>query len=373
MKCGIIGLPNVGKSTLFNCLTSLKAPAENYPFCTVEPNVGRVSVPDVRLQELSQVFHSEKVIPASLEFVDIAGLIQGAHKGEGLGNHFLSHIRDVHALLHVVRVFKATHIAHTEQSIDPLRDIQLIDTELLLADVASLEKKQQKLLKAAKGVSNKSAQIELSLVEKLIHWLLKEEKPAREYCPQSNEVSYFHSLRLLTAKPVLYVCNIDDDNSENSKDIKLLCDRYSEHSVLTICAQAEAISTQSLKSFDPVAVSVNEQISKSSHDLLVARAPSGLARLIQKAYALLGLITFFTAGKTETRAWTISQGTTARAAAGKIHSDFEKKFIKAEVYSFIHMRKFQSVDALRQAGKYRLEGQNYVVQDGDVILFKFNR
>ena len=208
----------------------------------MEPNVGRVLVPDARLQELSHIFHSEKVIPASLEFVDIAGLIQGAHKGEGLGNHFLSHIRDVHALLHVVRVFKAAHISHTEQSIDPLRDIQLIDTELLLADVASLEKKQQKLIKAAKGISNKRSQIELSLVEKLIHWLLKEERPARAYCPQLNEVPYFHSLRLLTAKPVLYVCNIDDDNLENNKDIKLLCDRYSEHSVLTICAHTESKS-----------------------------------------------------------------------------------------------------------------------------------
>ena len=347
MKCGIIGLPNVGKSTLFNLLTSLKAPAANYPFCTVDPNIGRVSVPDKRLNILAQIFQSEKIVPTNLEFVDIAGLIRGAHKGEGLGNHFLSHIRDVDALLHVVRAFEDPQITHTEQTINPLRDIELINTELLLADIATCEKKQEKLIKSSKAKSKTEATTELILVKKILKILL-EEKPASKYAPEKTELAYFNSLRLLTAKPVLYVCNISERVS-NPLKLNIL----PVHSVLNICIGAEG--------------------NNSSKDSLSKKSISPLECLIQKAYALLNLITFFTAGKTESRAWTIEKDTTARKAAGKIHSDFEKKFIKAEVYSFADMEELKSIESLRQAGKYRLEGQNYLVQDGDVMLFKFNR
>ena len=362
MKCGIIGLPNVGKSTLFNRLTSLKAPAENYPFCTVDPNIGRVAVPDARLLFLSKIFQSEKTISASMEFVDIAGLIKGAHKGEGLGNQFLSHIRDVHALLHVVRMFKDEHISHTEQNIDPVRDIQLIDTELLLADVALLEKKKAKLLKLVK-TGDKNLKAELSLVEKLLNFLLKTEKPARHYVPEVTEQVFFDSFRLLTAKPVLYVCNTDSD-AKNRPEINLE-KKYSAEKVLVLSARQEAGMDRK--------PSAREMPSSSAVHTDSASSQFGLKALIQKAYALLGLITFFTAGGKESRAWTIVKGTQARRAAGKIHSDFEKKFIKAEVYSVQDMEQFKSVEALRRAGRFRLEGQHYIVQDGDVILFKCNR
>ncbi len=345
MKCGIIGLPNVGKSTLFNCLTSLKAGAKNYPFCTIEPNRGMVKVPDFRLDELSRVFQSEAIIPASLEFVDIAGLIEGAHKGEGLGNRFLNHIRDVQVLLHVVRVFFDRDISHVQNTIDPLRDIQLIDTELLLSDGETIEKRMENLKKSNKGSVAKAFQIEMSLLKKLHTLILKEEKPARCYQPLKEEKIYFNQLGLLTSKPVLYVCNmdnVDDTNSNQSKKmIQTLESQYSKDCVFKICA-----------------------ISKENKH-------RGLNELIQKAYHLLDLITFFTAGAKESKAWTIKKNTLAPKAGGKIHSDFEKGFIRAEVYSFQDFKTLQSEKSLRANGKYRQVGRDYRVQDGDVMLFKF--
>ena len=362
MKCGIVGLPNVGKSTLFNCLTCLKAPASNYPFCTVQPNIGLVQVPDARLEVLNKIFQPKKTIPANMEFVDIAGLIQGAHKGEGLGNRFLSHIREVDALLHVVRVFKNEDITHVQGNINPLRDIELIETELLLADVETLEKKKEKLLKALKGKQDKELKIEFSLVEKLIELLLKKEKPAKDYQPNPDEQDLFDKLQLLTAKPYLYVCNTDEESFEkDSKMIQELKTTYKEDRILQICADMEAQITN-LDSYE------------EKQDFLSALGwqDTGLNRLIKKSYQLLGLITFFTAGKKEVRAWTISKNTTADKAAGKIHSDFQKGFIKAEVYSFDDLQKLGSEKAIKEAGKYRQEGRNYIVQDGDIVFFKFN-
>lgn len=361
MKCGIIGLPNVGKSTLFNCLTALKAPAENYPFCTVDPNIGRVNVPDARLDKLARIFEPEKVTPTSMEFVDIAGLIPGAHKGEGLGNRFLSHIREVNALIHVVRVFENKDIAHTQGHIDPLRDIQLIETELLLADIESLEKKKEKLIKLFKSNKNKELKTELTLIENLIHLLLNEEKPAKEYSPEKEEEIYFQNLHLLTAKPCLYVCNTDEQKVNNTVSIENIKNKYGANAVLPISASLEAQITE-----------LDSEKEKQEFLTALNLTESGLNRLIKSSYYLLNLITFFTAGKKEVRAWTISKGTKAPEAAGKIHSDFQRGFICAEVYSFEDLKTAQSEKALKESGKYRQEGKEYIVKDGDVLLFRFN-
>ncbi|MDE0118518.1 MAG: redox-regulated ATPase YchF [Bdellovibrionales bacterium] len=364
MKCGIIGLPNVGKSTLFNCLTSLKAPAENYPFCTVDPNVGRVSVPDLRLTELARIFEPEKVTPTSIEFVDIAGLLPGAHKGEGLGNRFLSHIKEVDALIHVVRVFGNENISHVQGGIDPIRDIQLIETELLLADVESLEKKKEKLIKLSKGSKDKELKIELSLTEKLLHLLLDKETPAHQYKPEKEEKTHFRNLRLLTSKPCLYICNVDEsfyEERNSSPLIKGIKDKYGSDIVLSICASLEAQITE-----------LDSEEEKQEFLTTLNLTESGLSRLIKCSYQRLNLITFFTAGKKEVRAWTVSKGSSAPVAAGKIHSDFQKGFIKAEVYSFVDMQTALSEKALKESGKYRQEGKEYIVQDGDVIFFRFS-
>ena len=363
MKSGIIGLPNVGKSTLFNCLTSLKAPAENYPFCTVDPNTGRVNVPDSRLNTLAKIFQPEKVTPTNMEFVDIAGLIPGAHKGEGLGNRFLSHIREVDALVHVVRVFEDKNISHTQGSVDPLRDIQLIETELILADIEVLEKKQEKLLKLSKSPlsGGKELNLKLSLTEKLLNLLLKEEKPAHTYKSEKEEKKYFKELCLLTAKPCLYVCNTDEKGLEKApQQIEKIKSKYGADSVLTLCAFLEAQM-----------ISWKESEKKEFLSSLNQKEPS-LNKLIKHSYYLLNLIIFFTAGKKEVRAWTLAKGSKAPAAGGKIHSDFEKGFIRAEVYSFSDLKKAGSEKALKTAGKYRQEGKDYTVQDGDIILFRFN-
>ena len=361
MKCGIIGLPNVGKSTLFNCLTALKAPAENYPFCTVDPNIGQVNVPDTRLDELARIFEPKKITPTSMEFVDIAGLIPGAHKGEGLGNRFLSHIREVQALIHVVRVFENKDISHTQGHIDPLRDIQLIETELLLADIESLEKKKEKLIKIFKSTKDKELKTELTLIENLIHLLLNEEKPAKEYSPEKEEEIYFQNLHLLTAKPCLYVCNTDEQKTENKTSIENIKNKYGADVVLPICASLEAQITE-----------LDSEKEKQEFLTALNLKESGLDRLIKSAYRLLSLIIFFTAGKKEVRAWTISKGAKAPEAAGKIHSDFQKGFICAEVYSFEDLKVAQSEKNLKESGKYRQEGKEYIVKDGDVVLFRFN-
>ena len=362
MKCGIVGLPNVGKSTLFNCLTALKAPAENYPFCTIDPNIGLVSVPDSRLEELARIFKPEKVSPTSIEFVDIAGLIPGAHKGEGLGNRFLSHIREMDALIHVVRTFKNENIPHTQGDMDPLRDIQLIETELLLSDIESLEKKKEKLIKLSKSSKSKELKIELSLTEKLIHLLLNEERMAKEYKPEKEEESYFYNMHLLTSKPCLYLCNTDEEGlKEDSSILKKVKDTYGDLSVLPICASLEAQISE-----------LDSETEKQEYLLALDLKEPGLNRLIRKSYYILNLITFFTAGKKEVRAWTIPKGSVAPEAAGKIHSDFQKGFISAEVYHFEDIKTNPSEKSLKEAGKYRQEGKSYIVKDGDVILFRFN-
>lgn len=379
MKCGIIGLPNVGKSSLFNCLTSLKAPAENYPFCTVDPNIGCVNVPDPRLDELAGIFKPQKVTPATMEFVDIAGLIPGAHKGEGLGNRFLSHIREVDALAHVVRAFNSENISHTQGNVDPLRDIQLIETELLLADIESLERKKEKLVKLSKSSKSKELKIELSLIEKLLHLLLKEEKLAQQYIPEEVEKHYFRNLQLLTSKPCLYICNMDEKewekhqatpekkSTENKLEelpigfLEQIKNEYGSEKVFPICASLEVQIAE-----------LDSESEKQEFLFALNLKEPGLNRMIRHSYYLLNLITFFTAGQREVRAWTVSKGSTAPTAAGIIHSDFQKGFICAEVYAFKDIQSAGSEKTLKTAGKYRQEGKKYIVQDGDVILFRFN-
>jgi len=352
----------VGKSTLFNCLTALKAPAENYPFCTVDPNVGRVSVPDFRLTGLARIFQPEKLTPTYIEFVDIAGLLPGAHKGEGLGNRFLSHIREVDALIHVIRAFNNENISHVKGHTDPLRDIQLIETELLLADMESLEKKREKLMKLSKGSKSKEMETELSLIEKLLHLLMNEEKPAKQYIPEKEEKKYLHNLHLLTAKPCLYICNTDEVELENSVSVmENIRKIYGHNAVLPVCASLEEQIT-----------ALNSEEDKQEFLSALNIKEPGLNRLIKQSYRLLNLITFFTAGKKEVRAWTVSKGSAAPEAAGKIHSDFQRGFIRAEVYSFEDLKNHTSEKAVKEAGKYRQEGKEYIIQDGDIIFFRFN-
>ncbi len=363
MKCGIIGLPNAGKSTLFNCLTSLSAPAENYPFCTVDPNVGTVCVPDSRLDELARIFEPNKVTPALMEFVDIAGLIPGAHKGEGLGNRFLSHIREAHSLVHVARAFRKGNVTHTEGEVHPLRDIQLVETELILSDLEFLHKRRDKILKLSKGTKDKEMGTELSLLEKLVE-CLNEEKPARLYPwekGQEKEKLFFQQYPLLTAKPCLYVLNTDEDRTKNQSDISAVENKYGAQAVLPLSACLEQ-----------EVAGLSSEGEKQEFLFALGWQETGLSRLIRHAYQLLDLITFFTAGKKEVRAWPLRKGTLAPAAAGKIHSDFQKGFINAHVYAFADIKKAGSEKALKEKGLYRQEGKHYRVQDGDVVLFRFN-
>lgn len=364
MKLGIVGLPNVGKSTLFNSLTKAGAESANYPFCTIDPNIGVVPVPDFRLQLLADLYHSQKITPAVIEFVDIAGLVKGASKGEGLGNQFLANIREVDAIVHVVRCFEDPNVVHVDGSIDPLRDIETINLELVFADLEVLERR---IAKTTRGAQNdKSLAKELAILKRL-QSVLEEGKAAKTLITEDeDEAAFIASLNLLTSKPVIYAANVAeddlaDDGIRNSHVEAVRAFAKEENSeVFVICAQIE----QEIAELD-------EDEKKMFLDDLGLKE-SGLEKLITASYHILGLISYLTAGETETRAWTITKGTKAPGAAGKIHSDFERGFIRAEVVNYQDLLDCKSYTAAKEKGLVRLEGKEYVVQDGDVILFRFN-
>ena len=364
MKLGIVGLPNVGKSTLFNSLTKAGAESANYPFCTIDPNVGVVSVPDERLELLAKLYNSAKIVPAVIEFVDIAGLVKGASKGEGLGNQFLSHIRETDAIVHVVRCFENTNIIHVDGSINPLRDIETINLELIFSDIDIVDRRIAKVSRGARN--DKALAKELELLEALkAH--LEEGQSARSFEPADDEqAEFFKTYDLLTAKPVIYAANVceddlADDAVNNAHVAKVREFAASEGSeVFVVCAQIE----------EEISELEDDEKKMFLEDLGLSE--SGLDKLIKASYKLLGLISYLTAGPTETRAWTIRKGTKAPGAAGKIHSDFERGFIKAEVVYFQDLLDCGTYAAAKEKGLVGIEGKEYVVKDGDVILFRFN-
>ncbi len=362
-KCGIVGLPNVGKSTLFNALTATAAAeAANYPFCTIEPNVGRVGVPDKRLDELASIASSAKIIPTQLEFVDIAGLVRGASRGEGLGNQFLGHIREVDAIVHVVRCFEDPDITHVEGDIDPLRDIEVIDTELMLADMESLEKRMPAFEKKLR-TKDPVALLQYPLMERALE-LLKEGKPARFVQCAPDEKDELQRLQLITTKPILYVCNVSENDAATGNPFTELVKERAEKegsrtAIISAAIEAEVASLDSEKE-------------KTEFLQSLGLNETGLTRVIRQGFSLLNLITFFTIGPKEARAWTVEKGAKGPQAAGEIHTDFERGFICAETISYQDYIEFQGEQGAKAAGKLRLEGRDYLVQDGDVFHFRFN-
>jgi GTP-binding protein YchF len=364
LQCGIVGLPNVGKSTLFNCLSNAKAQAANFPFCTIEPNVGVITVPDERLVKLTEIVQPKSIVPNTIEIVDIAGLVKGASKGEGLGNQFLGNIRATNAILHVLRCFDNDNVIHVDGSVDPIRDKEIIDTELQLKDLDSIEKKIQKVEKMAKTGGDKEAKKTFDVLTIYKEHLLKG-LSARTAPVEEEDKEYIADLWLLTAKPVLYICNVDEGsvNTGNAYVDKVRAVADAEGAgVLVISAQIEAEIAE-LESFEEREMFLND----------MGLTESGVNKLIKAAYKLLNLATYFTAGVQEVRAWTITQGFTAPQAAGVIHTDFEKGFIRAEVIKYDDFVKYNGSEAaIKEAGKLGVEGKSYVVVDGDVMHFRFN-
>ena len=361
LQAGIVGLPNVGKSTLFNALTAAGAESANYPFCTIEPNVGVVPVPDPRLARILARINSKKVLPATVELVDIAGLVRGASKGEGLGNQFLGHIRTVDAVLEVVRCFDDDDITHVEGSIDPIRDIETIETELQLADLESCEKRLSKFSKIAKG-GDKEAKVHAAVAEKCVA-LLSEGKPVRSAEWTDEERASIKHAQLITSKPVLYVCNVDEAGLTEDNE---MVDRVRAY------AEAEGAGVVVISAAIEAEISELEPDEREEFLADLGQTEGGLAKLARATYALLGLRTYFTAGPKEIRAWTIQRGMTAPQAAGVIHTDFERGFIRAEAYSLPDLEAYGTEAKLKENGKLRVEGKSYVVEDGDILHFLFN-